>query len=305
MATLAPPIIFSAGLWVASQNSFWSSDVATYQAAVMPTHAGRAAGCLDGRSPDLRVSGSCTWNTEATGPPLYLVGDSNAEHFSESAILAGRQLGRPVVIATASACPFVSLEIRAINATPARNQQCTDYRAATLNYLLTATPGLIIISNIDSYWGSPVYAAGRDDASVTVDTQEKLAALREGLSDTVTRLQKAGHKVLLIQTVPQWKGDSAWAPDRCTFFSVLSRDCRQDMTVAAAESRQGSVRQVVKEVAVETGASELDTWPLLCDATKCSTETDGLIRYRDSSHITVMQSEALAEVFADAITSTR
>lgn len=77
--------------------------------------------------------------------------------------------------------------------------------------------------------------------------------------------------------------------------------CNKSMPRSDAEARQGTVRAVVNEVARERGAGVLDLWPVICPSGVCQSYEGGLYRYRDATHISVRQSEALAADFAAAI----
>lgn len=73
------------------------------------------------------------------------------------------------------------------------------------------------------------------------------------------------------------------------------------MTTHAAASRQGPVRDVLDQVARETGAVLVDPWTTLCPDGLCTIEGPGLIRYRDRQHISVPQSVALAPQWERAL----
>lgn len=223
-----------------------------------------------------------------TGAPIYVVGDSTADHFSEAIIAAGEALGRPVSISTTNACPFIDPSL-ASSAAPARiTKQCQDFVAGTLDYLLSAPPGLVIMSSSDGYWSDPsISVSGADLASA--------------LEATITRLEDAGQTVLVVQSVPRWTGSNAWSPAECTLVTVIADDCRASMRVEDVDEKQRIVHETIAAIAARTGSDLLDTWPLMCPDGTCETQIPGLVRYRDPTHITVDQSTALTEEFAEAI----
>ena len=94
------PAIGAAGfLGLGSRNAWWTPPVQDFGAAVVPIHMGRANGCA-GFSPLGTKAADCTWDADASGPPVYLVGDSNADHFSEGLEAASAELDRPFMTAS-------------------------------------------------------------------------------------------------------------------------------------------------------------------------------------------------------------
>jgi hypothetical protein len=245
-----------------------------------------------------RSGGDCTWNAAEPGPPIYMVGDSNAEHFSEAVIGAGATLHRPSVIATANGCPFVDMPMQ-----PAfvPRDECNTFVQGTLDSLKSRLRGLVVISMSDTYWfGSRVIT----DLNVDRTFEHHQAdALGNDLRLIVSSLQQAGQRVMLVQSTPKWHEDYRYTPLTCSILTVLARRCAQQMPRAWAERAQYVLREALSSAARETGAALLDSWAQLCPETMCSTETDGLIRYRDYTHISVPQSKALTPVFASAIAS--
>lgn len=302
--TLTPPLLLSASLWFAADQAFWSSNVREYRASVIPFHAGLRASCDTALAPSARPQGSCVWNPSAAGAPVYLVGDSNADHFSEGLINATSALDRPLLISTANGCPFVDVSFTASNQTQAWNDGCRDYAQQTLKDLTASPAGLVIISNSDVYWRDPLSVVGADRLGSRNDPDQKLEAFRDGLTSTVNALVQSGHQVLLMQTSPKWIGANQWDPNTCTSVEVISGQCRQRMSLEGAEVEQGSTRAIMTAVSEATGAALWDSWDALCTDGWCSTHTeDGVLRYRDANHISVPQSESLTGVLESVLSS--
>ncbi|MFZ1412423.1 MAG: acyltransferase family protein [Micropruina sp.] len=297
-ATVIPPLAIAGALGFAAQSAFWLPAVKEYQSALQPSYASRLAGCHATIPLDQRKPGDCIWNASAAGRPIYLVGDSNADHFSDGIILAGRALARPVISATASACPFVDVPFVSLAKDQAGNDTCRAYVQGSLKHLGSSAPGTVIISASDTYWTSEQHRVGD-----TGEVAAKLLALRGGLSSTVRFLQGAGHSVLLVQSIPRWTDEDSLKD--CSLISLLASasGCDQELPIARAMERQGAVRAVVSAVAGATGAEVLDPWATLCAESVCRSAQDGLTRYRDGTHITVKQSAAMAGVFERALTS--
>lgn len=305
LITVTPPILFACALLFADRNFFWSPVVHEYQTAIQPSHTGRLAGCDTELSIGKRKRGECIFNPTASGLPIYLIGDSNADQFSEGIIRAAEELDRPVVLSTADACPFVKAFFTRGSSSSGVNEDCRTYVQETQEYLSASAPGLVVIASSDKYWSDADFAVGQDSRSVTTDPRAKLNAMKTGLTAVVRSLQSAGHTVMLVQATPKWIGESAWNPDRCSILTIVSGACTRRMSVEQAAGVQGPTRGILNEISSETGATVLDTWPLLCPDRVCATQTGSLIRYRDEGHLSVMQAQALAPAFKSAIAAAR
>ena len=96
-AWIVPPVVLasivglsaSRDLWVAQ---LWVPELSTFS-SWSTSHEGwdecLSRGTLTGDPTQVNQFGDCVWNATATGTPLYLVGDSNANQFSEALIGVG------------------------------------------------------------------------------------------------------------------------------------------------------------------------------------------------------------------------
>lgn len=296
---VAPPVVLAALLGFASGRAFWSESLAEHQAAVLDPHQG-CHGYVPLVDPTV---GDCTLNGLATGRPIYLVGDSHAQHFSEAVLAAGESLGRPVVISTATNCPVVGLELRYLSGTEAHNSGCSSFSGGTLDYLVGAAPGVVVLSASDRYWTDAAWSIGVTADTMTTSTDTKLRIARVATEGTVRLLQDVGHDVVLVEDVPRWTGVDEWTPANCGLISLQSSigSCERRMPVVRAQARQGAARVVLEEVATATGAGLVDPWARLCLEGWCSTHRRGIPNYRDSNHITVSQASEFADDFRHAI----
>lgn len=295
--TVVPPLVLAGTLGFAARHGFWNAAVRDYKAAVEPSHAGLAAGCSASVPLDQIRSDECRWNSEASGRPIYVVGDSNADHFIEGVIGAAEALKRPVLSSTANACPMAQIPLVRHDRDEEWNRECRQYVNGTVDYLTSSAPGTVLIASTDSYWTSENFSVGE-----VREPDLKLSSFAAGLSSVVSALRNSGHTVLVIQTIPHWGGGemSTWSP--CSLLDIVSNGCARTLPLGETLDRQGPTAEAVSDVAAATGASILDLSAEICPGGVCSSvSADGLIRYRDGSHITVEQSEALAETFEAAI----
>ena len=296
LAVITPPFVLSLGLWQAAEHGFWQPKVQDFQQAVFA----QPSGCSRFTPMSADNAAECTWNATASGQPVYLFGDSNAGHYVDAVIGAGEELGRPVLVTTTNACPFLDVYFDRLNQPASRDAACRDFVQGTLEYLRTdAAPGTVIISNIDAYWDEPGYAVGITPDAMSTDPAAKREALHAGLTAMVDSLRQAGHQVVIAQTIPRWTGEDTWQTASCTVSRIVANGCEQTMPVGRALTRQGDVRDVQDDVAAHAGAIIFDPWPILCPDEVCSTNhPDGYPRYyRDGAHVSVRQGEALTPDF--------
>lgn len=159
----------------------------------------------------------------------------------------------------------------------------------------------MIISNSDEVYLDEDVEVGLTPDAMSTDPVAKEQALVEGLTATVSSLQDAGHTVLLLKTVPHFVEPYSYEPDLCSVASIDSGTCGAWMPLEFTDDVQGAPRESIEAVADQTGASVLDTRDFFCSDEVCSTRTDDMVLYRDSFHISVPASQALAGEFERAI----
>ena len=258
------PLLFVAGLGYAQSNQWWSTRIQEFHEA-SSKHAGNAKGCIH-YTWEARKEEKCTWNKGAPGAPIYLVGDSNADHFSEAVIGSAEQLDRPFRGLTQDGCRFAQKNAE---------YKCDYRQSKILDYLLEAKPGTVVISNLTS--------------------NEKL------LTERTRALQNAGHQTILVKPIPIWGEKSSWNPWTCSTLEMVSGNCNRSMTLDSIREEQGPEQDDVETAAKATNSYVIETWPLICPTGTCFIQSDGLIRFRDGTHISVQQSLELTGAFADAI----
>ena len=274
-----------------------------YQSAAISQHLGADSGChsYDPLSDAQRKA--CTWNGSAGGAPIYLLGDSHADHISEAVVDAGQPQGRPVIVSTTPNCPFTIGYLDRPASAAYLNEGCRADVAESLTYLRAAQPGTVVLSAGDGYWlgTNAVFGLSRETASA--DPQEKLQAWSTSLTSTVVALQDAGHQVVLVQTVPTRPDEYTWRPTRCSLVDLMASPvgCGLPMPLEFAQAQQGEARAVLSSVAADTGAQLVDPGPAMCPNGVCAVQADGYVRLRDTVHISVAQSRALAPLVATAL----
>jgi SGNH domain (fused to AT3 domains) len=98
-----------------------------------------------------RDTTQCQWAIDALGVPIYLVGDSNAMHFSEAIRNAGLALHRPVTALGTYGCPLIDVFLWS-KYDQALMIECRENYIAMMDWLTTKSPGLVMIGSVDRYW---------------------------------------------------------------------------------------------------------------------------------------------------------
>lgn len=282
----------------------YGSPLVTARQEAIQVHVATTRGChIDDPDKSWREA-DCTWNVTATGAPIYLVGDSNADQFSESVIGAGEQLKRPVVISTHGSCPLLEARLWNTLRSDAWNRGCETYVDDTVRYLTRAAPGLVVVAAADRYLRDDGYGFGPSKQAAVTGREERLAAWTEGTTRLVHDLERAGHTVLLVHTVPRWEGPDMWSPSQCTIAGLLAQGdawCGHRMVLSAATERQRDARTALAGVAGATSARLLDLGPAICPDGTCTSAFGPQVSYRDFEHITITEAVSLVPQFVQAI----
>lgn len=292
---LVVPIVVASAMYVAAQKVYWIPNQGPLVSAVRTDHI--AGNCTI----ELFTAETCRRNTDSAGAPIYLVGDSTAGHFAEAAIGASDILQRPLSIIVLNGCPFKDVYLLRADVAASNQTDCRQGYDDTDAWLRDQPPGLVVISELNSWYRQEETKVGLTPATVTNDPADRAQALKAGLTATVDGLQEAGHEVVLVQAAPDFEDSYGYSPHRCSVLDLRAGSCASEMPLAYADEIQKVERRSVAKVADTTGARIWDPRPFLCSDGTCRTERDGVVLYRDAFHISVSASEMLSSQFAQAV----
>lgn len=301
VAVTGVPLVATLGLYYSSTQDFGSDSVRYIRVATTERHTTTLAGCTDFEPIGQIPHSSCEWNEDAAGAPVYVVGDSTADMFSEGLIAAGRSLDRPVSIALAPGCPFINAYIDTGSRFGDTDERCRGFVEGSLAWLLDAAPGTVVISNTDIYTRSPIWAIGLVGGDASNVESEKLEVYFEGLEEIVSELVARGHRVVVVSSLPRFDEPTPFDPRTCSLLSIQTRHCEREVPAALVASQQEAQRAIERRVAALTGARVLDLRDTICSNSTCSTGSGIEMKYMDRAHITVLQSSRLASRFAEAL----
>jgi peptidoglycan/LPS O-acetylase OafA/YrhL len=298
-----PVITLAIILNLAANGTFASSKSLTSKEFSQP-HLSNEKGCL-------AVSESALLNPEdclihgGAGKPVYLVGDSQADHFSEALSLATEAENRPLYIYAYASCPFADVNVTEAASGREWSPGCQQYDAITKSWLRTTAPGTVFIANADYYFRDPSIALTTSSKSIW-DTDEKLDEYVEGLRRKINTLQSAGHEVVLIQTVPNFRLDTNFESDKnwnelikCTTFGLQFGGCPLETGVPlqGPSDRQAKNWEAIAQLGRETDSKVIDLRDEVCSNQICRIISNETVVFRDNVHISSQKSASLAPYF--------
>jgi peptidoglycan/LPS O-acetylase OafA/YrhL len=298
--TLIPPIIVGAVVLKSSAKGYWIEKIHNFQASYGPLHAGNTAGCGHGKVPESSSDDSCLWNATAAGTPVYLIGDSNADHFSEAVISAGESVNSPVRVFTKGGCAFIGESWS--DRSEIEQAACLGYVNSTLEFLKNTRPGIVVFGISDSAWSLSHSAVGPDRTNETSEVNVALPYLRQQLQEKISAIQAFGHKVLLLQPVPKFVQDSKAMFDagKCSTIAVAKGSCPTRVSVTASDQfpSQANARIAILETAKILNTELLDVREVLCDGNECFNHHGANVLYRDAGHLSVTSNAHFVSHFA-------
>jgi len=300
VCTLVPPLVAAGAVLIGVTNGYGNPTLQSYQIATRP-HVGTA--CVESRKILAGATIECSFNTSADGAPIYLVGDSHADHMSDAVVEAALRADRPVSSRIAPACQLFDTYIASVGQEPVRH--CREYFVDTMAWLTAADPGTVVISTAWRPFWDPAIRLGPTEQSMSTDEAEKLGFLGAGLTETIVELQAAGHAVVLVHDPPSLVGDFEYAPTECSLPLLVSRACDRILPLDDAEAQIAAVRDRIDTVATETGSQTVDIMTRICDADGCASRRGNMVMYADSNHVSAAAGLTFADEFVAVFANPR
>lgn len=306
--TIAVPLALTAALGTAASNGYWNEEVRGLQVSSEPVGI---PGCFTDNASNLKDPRDCLLNASGAGAPVYLAGDSNALMFTAGILAASENAGRPFTSFTFSSCPLIGVVATWSETGADYRPGCAKYQRETFRWLEAATPGTVILGSADYYLRDPILNLEVNGDQIA-GTVAKTTAYSAGLRQSIETLKVAGHEVVIVLPVPNFRLESdeessaSWrGPQSCTNVSLLAGACEKDMASPLSEisARQAEIWAAIEKVGSETGTTVLDLAADICPNETCSVAKGGELLYADYNHISTQESRILAPRFAEALTA--
>jgi hypothetical protein len=204
------------------------------------------------------VSPNCEYGDVTSTRTIVLYGDSHASHWLPALDLIGHENQIKIVSLTKSACPSAEV-IKEVDG-QYKVAECQAFRDSSIARIASIRPLAVI-------------ATGSQPASEPYSNKDGLAWWLKGESVLYQRIHSLTKYPIYISDTPM--------------RTVEVPDC-----LAAA---LGAICDIAKKVnpKVADGFLGIDPTPWLCD-TSCPALIDGVVTYRDHSHLTIAMSKHLA-----------
>jgi peptidoglycan/LPS O-acetylase OafA/YrhL len=253
----------------------------------------------------------CVTGGPARPPQVVLLGDSHANALWPGLSRLAPQ--RSLLMIGGSSCPY----LRGIDvwpdglvrgASPCPELLEIAYRAAR------TTGAVVVLAARTSLYTSLEYAPGSPGVHARIAVRERTnpgaspqLAIERALERDLRGLLDAGHRVVLVQQVPELdfmprncirvRPVDRWLPER--------RDCRIERVTV--EYRQRAQRTLQQRVVARIDSPRLqvvDPFEALCDSRYCYAVRDGVLLYRDDHHLSVAGSEFVWRTIAPDVLRT-
>lgn len=298
MVACGAMVVSAGGLGLGAKMGWRDAEITSSKRAIVSNHLIAKQGCEQLPSLADLESGKCVVRT-GDGTPVYLIGDSHADHVSEA--VAEASPNSPLTVAAGLACPIHHPDDFHDPGMPEKyNADCARFAREVKEWLTTQPAGIVVVSSADMYWslGERRMVAREPFEG---DVEAGAERFRKALNSTLDVLEATDHKVVLVQTVPTyWYLPAYFDPQACSEVAAANNLCRTTATIDDINVTQGPAHAVLKDVAAQRGVAVVDPRDVLCPDGVCHTDVNGKVGYRDTNHLTTEAALTLTPLFREA-----
>jgi peptidoglycan/LPS O-acetylase OafA/YrhL len=231
----------------------------------------------------------CAFGDKASTTTYALLGDSHAEHWLGGLDRAGKERGWRIESYVMGGCPASNFSGLLTGARAERWNQCAEYREATIAAVIASKPTAVILSSSDYYvdLGDGRFADYRVSEEIW----------REAQAQTYSRLSRAGIPIVVLRDVPLVPFDVPSCLSRRAAKLLFAGDC----TFKPDHDFIGKARSVQNDAARWQNVRFVDMNDVVCPASRCATQRDGLILYADDDHLTASFARSTGGVLGERI----
>lgn len=201
---------------------------------------------------------------------IALVGDSKANQWSSALIDVAERRGWSLSSITKSACELST-------AMPSRQgepyEDCLDWSAEVLELVQDGEFDVVLVSQ----GSSSAHAA---------DPEERRSLIVEGMADAYRQIEAAGSRVIILM-------DNHYP--NITVYECVAEN-RADMRPCMFERNEASGGRPAQTRVAEQGYRVIDMSDWICPSARCLPVIDGVLVYRQGSHLTATIVDRLAPV---------
>jgi hypothetical protein len=206
-----------------------------------------------------KKSAECIYGDVNSDRKIVLYGDSHAAQWFPALEKIAIDEGFALISLTKSACPAV--EVSRIDSGAFKNSDCNAWRTNSIQRIKDLSPDAVIMSGFQ-HFAYPERYSSRD------------VWWFEGQRSLYTKVLNSSPKLIYISDTPK-----------------PQRDIPSCLATAKSDECDGNEKS---DPRVAGGFIALDPTPWLCDGS-CPAIVDGIVAYRDASHISADMSSALSD----------
>ena len=204
------------------------------------------------------LSGDCTYGDKSSNKTIVLYGDSHAAQWFPALEKLANENGLKLISLTKSACP--APEVRKVQIGAYKNRDCFEWRENSIKRMQQMKPAAIILSGFQHF-------------DVPDNFPSRQSWWAEGQKLAYAHLVGASSKLIYISDTPHPKRDIP--------------NCLAANGGAKCDDTEKSDPQI------SGGFIEVNPTPWLC-TNDCPAVVNGIVAYRDASHISVAMSRSLS-----------
>lgn len=270
------------GLRAAAQSAFREGPQQRLAALDRQTTAHHEAGChlsyTEVEQP------RCVFGDTSSATTVVLFGDSHAGHLFPAIEAVADSMNLRVIAMSKSACPSLLVDPpESVLGRP--YHECLAWQDSMWARLDREHPDVVVLANFRDHLG-----AASDEIP--------LAEWQAGLDESLDRLESMGIRAVVVGDTPEFPVSVPECLSRAEWHDRPDAECAVDRDVALDSARRAVSHFVVAE---HPNARWVDLTTPLCDDVQCFATLDGVILFRDRSHLTVEASKLLAPALAPSI----
>jgi len=220
------------------------------------------------------VSPPCRYGPGANDTTIVLLGDSHAAHWFPAVDSVTTLRGWTLINLTKTKCP--AIQSTRVNALGRRYDECETWRDSAIKRIIALRPTLVIVANGQSY------RVAIEDKEYHTDTHPLARSeWSRGFTMVLSSLATSGARLVVLADTPNPQRD---VPNCLIRHLADQASCDANRKSALNAALVAAERDAVQAV---PGVDIIDLNPFMCDSTTCPVSRDGIVRYRDSNHLSV------------------
>jgi peptidoglycan/LPS O-acetylase OafA/YrhL len=229
----------------------------------------------------------CTFGERDSPKIVALFGDSHAGHLFDGVDKAAKAKGWALQVFVKHSCPPIDVEVFGLSKR-ALDTDCTRWRELVLEHLIATKPQLVVIVSWTGL-SRKMYVTERGTQLSEAESRDKWTS---GFERVLARLTEAGVNVAVIRNTPRNR--------RGNILDCIARHGPESCGTARQEATLSSPPDV--EVARRFSTVRIyDLTSHFCGRNVCQAVIDGVIVYRDSTHVTSTFSKSLAAPLSELL----